>query len=236
MQDKSYSEKLLPNQEFFRYLYKGQLPFEIALYNLVASYATEFDASRFRLATPTSVGFEQMSTPPWELALLNAFIKFIEAKNVLEVGTFIGHSTMQIARMVGDGGHVTTIEVGREFAELAGQNFRHNGFDDRITLLEGDAGQILDSFAPNSFDLVFVDGSKQDYLDYTLKSGRLLTERGAIVVDDVFFHGDALNDEPSTDKGRGCKRLLTHFAADNSFQKVLLPLANGLLLLYKTRA
>jgi predicted O-methyltransferase YrrM len=236
MQPKSYSEKLLPNQEFFRYLYKGQLPFEKALYNLVASYATEFSASQFRLATPKSIGFEQMSTPPWELALFNAFIKFIDAKNVLEVGTFIGHSTMQIARMVGDGGHVTTIEVGREFSELAGENFRSNGFDDRITLLEGDAGQILDNFEPNTFDLVFIDGGKQDYLDYTLKSIRLLTHRGAILVDDIFFHGDALNDEPSTDKGRGCKDLLAHFAIDNSCQKLLLPIANGLLLLYKTRA
>lgn len=236
MESKSYRDKLLPNQEFFRYLYKGARPFETALYDLVDSFAQEFSASQFELVTPKTIGFEQMSTPPWELAMLNTFIQLIGARTALEIGTFIGHSTMQIARMVGEQGHVTTIEVGKEFADFARQNFQRNGFADRITLFEGAAGDILDRLPPRSFDLVFVDGSKQDYLDYTLKSAKLLTDRGAIIVDDVFFHGDALNDAPSTDKGRGCKALLDHFANDKTFNKLLLPVANGLLLLYKARA
>jgi predicted O-methyltransferase YrrM len=235
MQGKKYSDKLLPNQEFFRYLYQGSAPYEAALYNLVASYAADFNASQFKLTTPKNMDFEQMSTPPWQLTLLDALIRFSGAKTVLEIGTFVGHSSMQFARMVGETGHVTTIEVGQEFADIARENFRNNGFEKRITLHQGDAGTILDSLPAASFDLVFVDGSKQDYLDYTLRSEKLLTERGVIVVDDVFFHGDVLNQEPTTDKGLGCKKLLEYFQADGRFNRLLLPVANGILVLYRNR-
>ena len=51
------------------------------------------------------------------------------------------------------------------------------------------------------------------------------------MVDDVFFHGDALNALPETDKGRGCKALLDHYKADSTFQSLLLPVSNGFLLL-----
>lgn len=236
MQNKKYSDKLLPNQKYFSYLYQSSAPFETALYNLLTSYARDFDASQFQLTLPKNIDFEQMSTPPWQLSLLDALIRFIGAKTVLEIGTFVGHTSMQFARMVGENGHVTTIEVGQEFADIARENFRRNGFDKRITLHHGDAGNILDGLKAGSFDLVFVDGSKQDYLDYALKSEKLLSGHGVIVVDDVFFHGDALNDEPTTNKGRGCKQLLAHFQADDRFRKLLLPVANGILVLYKNRA
>lgn len=233
MQNKKYRDKLLPNQEFFRHLYSGSAPLESTLYDLMADYSRDFNSSQLQLTTPKTMDFEQMSTPPWQLSLIDSIIRFIRAKTILEIGTFIGHSSMQFARMVGEHGHVTTIEVGREFADIARENFKRNGYDKRITLLEGDAGAILDSLNPGSFDLVFVDGSKEDYLDYTLKSEKLLTEHGAIIVDDVFFHGDALNETPSTDKGKGCRRLLEHFKDDKRFHRLLLPVANGILLLYK---
>jgi predicted O-methyltransferase YrrM len=235
MSGKKYGDKILPNQEFFRYLYHDSAPFEATLYGLMASYARDFDASRFDLVTPANVDFEEMSTPPGQLALLDMIVHLMGAKSVLEIGSFIGHSAMQFARMVGKDGVVTTIEVGKEFADLARQNIRRNGFESQITLLEGNAGEILETLPPQSFDLVFVDGSKQDYLEYTLKSEKLLTDRGVIVVDDVFFHGDALNALPDTDKGRGCKALLDHYKSDSTFQSLLLPVSNGILLLCRNR-
>lgn len=229
---KKYSEKLLPNQEFFRYLYKDSAPFEAALYDVINSYAKEIDTSKHNLTTPKNIDFEQMSTPPWQLILIGTFISLTGAKTVLEIGTFIGHSAMQFARMVGEAGHVTTIEVGKEFAEIARANVNKNGLSKRVTVVEGDAGTILDTLADSSFDFIFVDGSKQDYLDYTLKAERLVTPGGLIVVDDVFFHGDALNATPTTDKGKGCKDLLDHYRNDEKFGKLLLPVANGILILF----
>lgn len=235
MQDKKYKypEKVLPNQEFFKYLYKDSAPFETALYNLLLAYVPSFDTKRFDLITPEKIDFEEMSTPPWQLAILSAIIRLTRAKTVLEIGTFIGNSAMQFANMVGEDGHVTTIELGKEFADLARENFRRNGYEKRITLHQGSAGAILDGLPANSFDLVFVDGSKQDYLDYSLKSEKLLTKNGTIVVDDIFFHGDALNATPGTDKGKGCKDVLDHYKTQDQFEKLLLPVANGILALFR---
>jgi predicted O-methyltransferase YrrM len=235
MKKRKYSDKMLPTQEFFSYMYEGSVPIEAALYSCVASYALDFDASQFKLRTPDNLDFEEMSTPPWQLTLFNTIIGLIGAKTVLEIGTFIGHSAMQFARMVGDDGHVTTIELGNDFAKIANENFKANGLDRRITLINGDAGKILDGLPADSFDLVFVDGGKQDYLSYTLKAERLLSQKGVIIVDDVFFHGDALNDQPTTEKGRGCKDLLDYFAKDLRFCKLLLPVGNGLLILFKKK-
>ncbi len=233
MEGKKHSDLFLPSQEFARYLYHDAPPYDLALYDLVSGHASRFRANGFKLTTSPKVGFEEMSSPAFLLSFLNAVAKMIGARTILEIGTFIGHSTMHLARMVGEGGHVTTLEVFSEFAEIARRNFADNGFGDRITLIEGDAGASLLELPKRSFDLVFIDGSKQSYLDYARRAEELITDKGVIIVDDVFFHGDALNASPSTDKGLGCKRLLAHYQDRSDFDHLLIPLRNGMLLLMK---
>jgi caffeoyl-CoA O-methyltransferase len=231
MEAKKHSDLFLPGQEFARYLYHDATPYDEALYTLVSDHAGEFRADGLKLAKSTKVGFEEMSSPSFLLAFISVIAKMIGAKTILEIGTFIGHSTIQFARMVGEGGHVTTLEVFREFAEIARRNFSDNGYADRITLIEGDAGASLATLPEGSFDLVFIDGNKQNYLDYARRAEKLITEKGVIIIDDVFFHGDALNSAPSTEKGLGCKRVLAHYRNNNKFDQLLMPLRNGMLLL-----
>lgn len=230
-----YSDKLLPSQEYFRNLYHEATPYEEALFTLVTSFSREFTASDFQLETSSKVAFEEMTTPPAQLALFSAVIQFLDVKTVLEIGTFIGHTTMQLCRMIGPEGRVTTIEIFEEFANIARGNFHRNGFDDRITLIQESAGQALSRLPPKSFDMIFVDGSKQDYLEYTRLAESLVTDRGVIVVDDVFFHGDALNAKPQTQKGLGCKDLLDHYREREDLGKLLLPVGNGILILFRRR-
>lgn len=233
MEGKKHSDLFLPSQEFARYLYHDAPRYDQALYALVSDHASQFGANGFKLATSQKVGFEEMSSPAFLLAFVNAIAKMIGARTVLEIGTFIGHSAMHFARMVGEGGHVTTLEVYKEFAEIARRNFAENDFGDRITLIEGDASASLTKFPKRSFDLVFIDGNKQSYLDYARSAEELITDKGVIIVDDVFFHGDALNSTPSTEKGLGCKRLLAHYRNSTDFVHLLVPLRNGMLLLMK---
>ncbi len=235
MQRTRYADKLLPNQEYFKSLYRGTASFESAVYDIVASYAADFEAKGFELDLPTDVDFEEMSTPPGQLALFNALVHLIGAETILEIGTFVGHSTMQFAGMLGNSGHVTTIELFPEFANLARQNFDRNGFSERITLLEGEAGENLKALPERSFDLIFVDGGKEHYLPYTKRAMDLLSDNGIIIIDDIFFHGDALNDEPTTEKGQGCRDVLDYFKDKKSINRLLLPLGNGLLLLFNNR-
>jgi caffeoyl-CoA O-methyltransferase len=87
--------------------------------------------------------------------------------------------------------------------------------------------------ARDPFDLVFIDGNKERYATYFELATPLLARRGLIVVDDVFFHGDALNAAPSSEKGRGSKAMLEAAAAATAFDRLLLPVGNGLMLLQK---
>jgi len=232
METKKHRDLFLVNQEFARYLYHDAARYEDALYALISSHAAHFQPDGLRIETSSHMELEEMSSPPFLLAFVDAIVQMTGAKTVLEIGTFVGSSTMQFAKMVGPTGHVTTLEIGKEFADIARRNFAQNGLVDRITLIEGDASTSLASLPKRSFDLVFIDGDKERYLDLALEAETLVTGKGVIIVDDVFFHGDAVNAVPSTPKGLGCKRLIEHYRADDRFGHLVLPIRNGLLVLF----
>jgi len=235
MTGRDYAGRLLSNQEFCTYLYHEAAPYEVALNDLISTFSTDFEPRGLEVAAPPEVDLEELSTPPYILAFFDLLIQLGGHRSVLEIGTFVGHSAMQFARMVGPTGHVTTIETSAVFADMAEANFRRNGLDDRITLLRGSASKVLDTLTGQQFDFVFVDGGKEDYLEYTIKSLDLLSEHGIIVVDDAFFHGDALNKDPSTEKGQGCKDLLTFFGTEKKHKKTIMPVGNGILVITQTR-
>lgn len=229
----SYEGKILPNQAFNNYLYEGKKDFMLALFGLLSTHAGHINARSFTLNEHARVGFEEMSTPPMQLALLKFLLDLTQGKKVLEIGTFIGNTAMHLAKFIGPGAHVVTIEKFDEFAALAKKNFADNGLSDRITLLQGDASSLVEKLEDHYFDLIYVDGDKGKYLELTKTAERKLSDKGIILVDDVFFHGDALNENPKTEKGRGCKALLDYYQNAQGFSKYLLPINNGILLLKK---
>jgi caffeoyl-CoA O-methyltransferase/O-methyltransferase len=227
-----YADRVFPTQEFGSHLFKGAGSFDARIFDLLAQYTKPYDLPESSIEHPDHIGLEEMTTPPSQVALFHMLIRLAGAKRVLEIGTFVGKTTMILANILGPDGHVTAIEAAHSFAEMARRNFVRNGVADRITLLEGDAGKVLDDLKGQSFDLIFVDGAKQSYLPFTLKSIDLLSERGIIVVDDVFFHGDVVNDPPTTDKGAGCRDVLEYFSRYDRCEKLIIPSWNGTLLLY----
>jgi predicted O-methyltransferase YrrM len=196
-------------------------------------FARDFDYKKFKLETPVNMGLEEMSTPPVQLSFLAFLVRITGAKSILEIGTFIGNTTMHLAEIAGSDSRVTSIEFGQEFYDIAVRNINSNGFASRISLIHDDAKSALGQFKNESFDMIFIDGSKEDYLDFSLLSEKLLRNKGLIIIDDVFFHGDALNDIPNTNKGNGCKKLLTHYLNDTDFNSCLVPISNGILILQK---
>jgi predicted O-methyltransferase YrrM len=154
------------------------------------------------------------------------------ARRVLEIGSFVGVSAMCFARALPEDGEVVTIEKYDRFARIARRNFERNGLAAKIRLLQADALEALGDLPKHElFDIVFIDGNKERYREYMEQTVPLLGPRGIMIVDDAFFHGDALNAVPATEKGRGVKAALD-FAADlEMWLRVVLPMANGILLL-----
>jgi len=225
------ADKLLPNQPYFSKLYnKATPPIESAMYDLVSNFNSVFSLKTHKQSSGLNGKLLEFSTPDYMASILCGIIKITGAKNVLEIGTCAGSSSMHFADAVGADGHVITIEVGEEFAKIAKENFNINGYKN-ITLLEGDAFNILRNIEDGSQDLVYVDGSKEQYLEFALESERLLTISGVIIVDDVFFHGDVFNDLVTTSKGEGCQRLINHYLSNDRYTRFILPIGNGMMII-----
>ena len=230
----SYKDKILPTQPYYSSLYAEKRDIIEAIDEMCASYSTTYELNAFKLDRPESIDIETMSTPPAQAAFISFLISATNAKRILEIGTFIGKTAMHFANAAPSDGEIVTIEIGEEFAQIAKKNFAQNNFQNKVTLIHADATSAISKLAQN-FNMIYIDGAKQSYLDFAIQCEALLADDGIIVVDDVFFHGDALMKNPSTEKGLGCKKLLHHYAKSSHMMATLLPVFNGMLILQKQK-
>ncbi len=112
-------------------------------------------------------------------------------KRILEVGTAIGFSALFMSEFMPEGGHITTIEKYEKRIPLAKENFRKNGKDGCITLLEGDATEILKELQ-EPFDFIFMDAAKGQYIHFLPDVLRLLNPGGILLSDNVLQDGDII--------------------------------------------
>ncbi|MFH2109825.1 MAG: O-methyltransferase [Candidatus Bathyarchaeota archaeon] len=114
--------------------------------------------------------------------LLGEIVVKHKPRRVLEVGTLVGYSTIQMGKTMGGDAEIVTIEVDRDEAEAARENIRASGIKPRVTVITGDALDVIPKLE-GTFDLVFLDAAKHQYLAYL----RLVEDRlgaGAVVVAD----------------------------------------------------
>ena len=229
-------DKLLPNlpanNEHFAGSPEEYVP---VLYDTIARSSGLLTPEE-ELVFESSTRFSQaaMGSNPVSTRFLQILARLVRAERVLEIGTFVGVSAIYLARALEQGGRVVTIEKFPEFARIAERNFAANGVQDRITLLVGDAFERIRGLPEDEpFDLAFLDGHKERYADYFEAIAPRLRPGGLLVVDDVLFHGDALNKVCRTEKGEGVRRFLDRAASAKDFLRLTLPLANGIMLMLK---
>lgn len=121
--------------------------------------------------------------------LLRFLLTLTKPKNILEVGTAIGFSALLMSEYAPEGAHITTIEKYEKRIPIARANFEKAGKTDVITLLEGDAAEILKELE-GSFDLIFMDAAKGQYIHFMPDILRLLAPGGMLVSDNVLQDGD----------------------------------------------
>lgn len=111
---------------------------------------------------------------------------------VLEVGTAVGFSAVYMNQYLPEGAHITTIEKWEPRIEKAKMNFERAGVQERITLLEGDAADILKELQ-GEFDFIFMDAAKGQYIHFLPDVIRLLVSEGVLVSDNVLQDGEVLD-------------------------------------------
>ena len=127
-----------------------------------------------------------------EMAGFMAFLlKVIKPLHVLEVGCAVGFSAIHMRKYLPENAVITTIENDKERAAEALSNFKNAGAAS-IHLKTGDATDVLKEFEDESFDFIFMDAAKGQYLNWLPDVRRILKKGGVLVSDNVLFDGDVL--------------------------------------------
>lgn len=141
------------------------------------------------------------------------YIKENNVKNILEIGTAIGYSAICFAQCGGDI-HVTTIELDTDRFIKARQNISDCGLADRITVLNEDARTCA---IAGTFELIFIDGPKAQYITFFEKYKEHLAENGVIISDNLSFHG--MVDDLSLTHNYSTKKLVRKIRKYREFLK-----------------
>ena len=128
---------------------------------------------------------------------LQAMVAAKQPKRILEVGTAVGYSALLMAQVMPEETDIITIEKYEPRIPVARRHFEEAGLSDRITLLEGDAGEILKEL-DGSFDFIFMDAAKGQYIHWLPDILRLLSTGGVLFSDNVLQDGDIINVDCST--------------------------------------
>lgn len=165
--------------------------------------------------------------------VLSMISKMIQPKYILELGTFTGYSAICLAKGLKPGGKLVTIEMDDELEGLSKKYFEKAGILDRVDQRIGSALEIIPTLT-EKFDLVFLDADKREYLQYyNLLIDRL--QSGAfLIADNTLWSGKVL-DEPKADdfQTKGILEFNTMLRNDNSVEKVILPLRDGMTFIRK---
>jgi len=166
-------------------------------------------------------------------ALLNLLVRELRPSRVLELGTFTGYSTIWMAAALPEGGRLDTLEINDELEDLIREAFRRAGVADRVRLVIGDALDIL-PMIDETYDLVYIDANKRDYVAYYQAVVDLVRPGGLIVADNVLWDGKVCAGEPPRDQQtRGILAFNDLVAGDARVENFILPLRDGLNIIRK---
>ncbi|ANW68107.1 methyltransferase [Mycobacterium sp. djl-10] len=144
------------------------------------------------LADSAAAGLPPIEVSPQSAQLLGLLVRIAGARRVLEIGTLGGYSTICLARAVGLGGSVTTLEYEPRHADVARRNLERAGVADRVQILVGAALDTLPTVS-GEFDLVFIDADKENNVAYVQAAVELGRPGTVIVLDNIIRDGRVLS-------------------------------------------
>ena len=160
---------------------------------------------------------------------LHLFTKVSKIKNVLEIGTFTGLSTLSIALALPNDGNLIALDKNEATNKVAVDFFKKANQEIKINTIIKPALDSLDQLKKNDkiFDMVFIDADKENYKNYYDNSLDLITKDGLIIIDNVLWHGDVV-DKTKNDKLTNIIRDFNSYVKnDRKTEQIILPLGDG---------
>ncbi|MGE6256564.1 O-methyltransferase [Heyndrickxia sporothermodurans] len=163
------------------------------------------------LITNRELGIPEIDVSPTQGKLLYLFAKMKGARNVLEIGTLGGYSSIWLARALPESGKVYTLEMEQKYADIAQQNIKQAGCENKVEVIVGkalDTLPLLKERGITPFDFIFIDADKQNnpqYLRWALK----LSESGTIIVaDNVVRNGEVIDTNSKDERVQGIRQFM----------------------------
>ncbi|MFT4805648.1 MAG: caffeoyl-CoA O-methyltransferase [Psychroserpens sp.] len=169
-----------------------------------------------------------MLSGPYQGRVLSMISKLIRPKTILELGTFTGYATLCLAEGLQVEGEIDTIDVNEELVDFQRKYFNKSNYGKQIFQHLGNALDIIPTL-DKTFDLVFIDADKPNYVNYFNLIIDKLNSGGIILSDNVLWHGKVI--EPINEKDNSTKAVLefnTLLKNDKRIETVLLPIRDGL--------
>lgn len=175
----------------------------------------------------------QMLSGGFQGRLLSLISKMIQPKIILEIGTFTGYATLCLAEGLSKKGKIITIDRNEELMYLPKKYFAESEFAEQIEIKIGNALEVLDELE-ETFDLVFIDADKSNYINYYEKVLDKMNSGGIILADNVLWYGKVLEEPKPNDKDTLILKEFNELVAkDNRVEAVILPIRDGISLIRK---
>ncbi len=156
----------------------------------------------------------------------------IRPRRILEIGTFTGYSALCLAKGLTEDGQLHTIEISEKEATKAKEFFLQSPYNSRIILHLGSALDIIPTLG-ETWDIVFIDADKPSYIEYFNLVLPKLRQNGFIFADNIFFHGQVLEQEVKGKNAKGIKAFNEYIEQRTDIEKAVLTLRDGLFLIRK---
>jgi predicted O-methyltransferase YrrM len=176
----------------------------------------------------------EMQVAPEQAQFMQFLIKLIQAKKVLELGTFTGYSALAMALALPDEGELITCDRSEEWTAIAKPFWAEAKQAHKIQLRLGQALDSLNALVKEgyqqSFDFIFIDADKTNYMSYYELSLELISPKGIIAIDNIFWDAKVIDSEETGPQVRAIRSLNAFIKQDERVDISLLAIADGLFL------
>lgn len=180
---------------------------------------------------------EKMQIAPEQGQFMAFLLELMQAKRVIEIGTFTGYSALWMALALPETGQLITCDISDAQLELAAKFWQTAGVADKITFKHGEAKQtltqLLTTGQAGQFDFAFIDADKENYDDYFEQCYQLVRPQGVIALDNMLWGGKVADPQINDASTCAIRALSKKLLQDERITLSLLPIADGLTLAMK---
>jgi caffeoyl-CoA O-methyltransferase len=179
----------------------------------------------------------RMQISPEQGALMTVLVKMLGAKKTLEIGVFTGYSAMITAKAMGPQGRVIGLDISEEYTNVARKHWEKAGVANQIELRIAPAldtvKKLIADGESGTFDFVFIDADKANYIHYFENCYTLVRKGGIIAFDNVLWSGRVVDPKDTTDDTQGIRALNQKLHDDKRVEVSMIPIGDGLTLAFK---